>query len=59
MEPPATISEKENSGGADKDSKDDVRSPWNNAGTWEEVEKTEWCKGKLTEALRYFSRGVV
>lgn len=28
------------------------RSAWNDAGTWEEVEKTEWCKGKITEALR-------
>ena len=28
------------------------RSAWNEAGTWEEVEKTEWCKEKLTEALR-------
>lgn len=50
VEPQATVSDKENSSGADKD---DLRSAWNNAGTWEEVEKTEWCKGKLTEALRY------
>ena len=58
VEPPSTIAEKENSSGADKD---DVRSAWNNAGTWEEVEKTEWCKGKLTEALRYgtYALGVV
>eukprot|EP00752_Nemacystus_decipiens_P005276 g4785.t1 len=48
VEQPSTIPEKENGGAAEKD---DVRSPWNNAGTWEEVEKTEWCKGKLTEAL--------
>lgn len=28
------------------------RSAWNEAGTWEEVEKTDWCKGKITQALR-------
>ncbi|CAN0153996.1 unnamed protein product, partial [Hapterophycus canaliculatus] len=42
---PATISEK------GVDTADVGRSPWNDAGTWEEVEKTEWCKGKLTEAF--------
>lgn len=34
------------------------RSAWNEAGTWEEVEKTDWCKGKITEALRCVSRTV-
>lgn len=29
-----------------------TRSAWNEAGTWEEVEKTEWCKGKIIKALR-------
>ncbi|CAM9832623.1 unnamed protein product, partial [Pylaiella littoralis] len=41
---PAVIPDK----GVDTDA---LRSAWNNAGTWEEVEKTEWCKGKLTEAF--------
>lgn len=34
------------------------RSAWNEAGTWEEVEKTDWCKGKITEALRSVSVNV-
>ncbi|CBJ32816.1 conserved unknown protein [Ectocarpus siliculosus] len=42
---PASIPEKKE---ADADA---VRSAWNNAGTWEETEKTDWCKGKLTEAF--------
>ncbi|CAM9993892.1 unnamed protein product [Scytosiphon promiscuus] len=42
---PATIMEK------GVDTTDIGRSAWNDAGTWEEVEKTEWCKGKLTEAF--------
>ena len=28
------------------------RSAWNEAGTWEEVEKTDWCKERITRALR-------
>ena len=26
-------------------------SAWNHAGTWEEKDTTEWCKGVLTEVL--------
>lgn len=44
---PASIPEKKE---VDADAN---RSAWNNAGTWEEMEKTDWCKGKLTEAFRY------
>lgn len=47
---PATISEK------GVDTTDVGRSAWNDAGTWEEVEKTDWCKGKLTEAFRFVLR---
>ncbi|CAN0106856.1 unnamed protein product, partial [Sphacelaria rigidula] len=30
---------------------DATRSAWNEAGTWEEVNKTEWCKDRITHAL--------
>lgn len=45
---PATVQEKGEEPVAGGDA---TRSAWNEAGTWEEVEKTEWCKGKIREAL--------
>lgn len=49
VSPPPSVLEKSVDSGVPSDA---TRSAWNEAGTWEEVEKTDWCKGKLTEALR-------